>query len=72
VVRLLRTREDAPGALVQLADRRYALTGATVAVGPAPRLRRHLRRSPRRCPAHGLWLAELDRTLDAETAGEQR
>jgi hypothetical protein len=69
VVSLLRMREDAPGALVQLANRRYALIGAIVAAGPAPRLRRHLRPRPRRRPAHELWLAELDRTLDAETAG---
>jgi cell volume regulation protein A len=44
VVRQLRTRRDVPGALVQLADGRYAISGPVVAVGPARLLQRHIRR----------------------------
>ena len=36
VVDQLRTRRDRPGALVALADGRYAFTGPVVAVGPTP------------------------------------
>lgn len=72
VVSLLRTRSDAPGALVRLADRRYALTGPTVAVGPPSQLRRYLHRRPPRSVGHAVWLAELVRTLDAEAAEDGR
>lgn len=37
-------RRDGSGALVRLADRRFALTGSTMAMGPARKLRRYLRR----------------------------
>ena len=45
VVRQLRTRRDVPGALVLLADGRYAICGPIVAVGPPGLLQRHIRRS---------------------------
>jgi potassium/hydrogen antiporter len=44
VVRQLRTRRDVPGALVLLADGRYAVCGPIVAVGPPGLLQRHIRR----------------------------
>lgn len=44
VTRRLCRRPDEPGALVGLADRRYALTGALIAVGAANQLQRFLRR----------------------------
>jgi potassium/hydrogen antiporter len=40
----LAVRRDAPGALVRLADRRYALTGRMLAVGPPRALDRYIRR----------------------------
>jgi potassium/hydrogen antiporter len=72
VVRLLRTRTDPPGALVRLADGRYALTGPTVAVGHAAQLRRYLRSRRARSPADKLWLAELERSLDAEADSDRQ
>jgi cell volume regulation protein A len=44
VIRHLRTRHDVPGALVLLADGRYAITGPLLAVGPPRLLERHIRR----------------------------
>jgi potassium/hydrogen antiporter len=44
VVQHLRTRRDVPGALVLLADGRYAITGPLLAVGPPRLLERHIRR----------------------------
>jgi cell volume regulation protein A len=44
VVDQLRTRRDAPGALVALADGRYAFTGPVVAVGPSQPLQELARR----------------------------
>jgi cell volume regulation protein A len=44
VVHHLRTRRDVPGALVLLADGRYAITGPLLAVGPPRLLERHIRR----------------------------
>jgi len=44
VVERLRTRNDRRGALVRLEDGRYAVTGATLAVGPAEMLLRYARR----------------------------
>jgi len=44
VTRRLIVRSDAREALVALADGRFALTGRTLAVGPAAPLTRHLRR----------------------------
>jgi cell volume regulation protein A len=44
VIQHLRTRRDMPGALVLLADGRYAITGPLLAVGPPRLLERHIRR----------------------------
>jgi potassium/hydrogen antiporter len=44
VIEHLRTRRDVPGALVLLADGRYAITGPLLAVGPPRLLERHIRR----------------------------
>jgi cell volume regulation protein A len=44
VVLQMRTRRDTPGALVLLADGRYAITGPLVAIGPPGLLQRHIRR----------------------------
>jgi potassium/hydrogen antiporter len=44
VIQHLRTRHDVPGALVLLADGRYAITGPLLAVGPPRLLERHIRR----------------------------
>lgn len=44
VVERLRARHDVPGALVVLADGRFAVTGPTVAVGGADQLQRYARR----------------------------
>jgi potassium/hydrogen antiporter len=44
VVHHLRTRRDVPGALVLLADGRYAVSGPLIAVGPPRLLQRHIRR----------------------------
>jgi cell volume regulation protein A len=44
VVERLRTRRDLPGALVVLADGRYAITGPVVAAGGARALEQHARR----------------------------
>jgi cell volume regulation protein A len=52
VVEHLRTRRDVPGALVLLADGRYAITGPLLAVGPPRLLQRHVRQR--------LYLAESD------------
>lgn len=58
VVKRLISRPARGVALVRLADRRYALTGPTVAVGLPRQLERFLRRS-----SHGSfddrWLAEI-------------
>jgi cell volume regulation protein A len=44
VVEQLRTRRDEPGALVALADGRYAVCGPLLAVGPASELQAFARR----------------------------
>ena len=66
VRRRLAVRDSADGALVQLADRRFAITGATVVVGPAWQLRLYLRRRARRTtsPAERTWLQEVAAGLD--------
>lgn len=60
VHRLLR-RPDAPGALVVLADRRYALTGPVLIVGSARQLAGYLRRRGVRhpSPAQDAWLLRV-------------
>lgn len=65
VTEQLGTRRDAPGALVRLADHRYALTGSVLAVGSRRQLDRYLRRRAR--VADGAdWCAEARRLLDTE------
>lgn len=44
VADIIRVRADVAGALVQLADRRYAMTGAILAVGSRTDLRRYANR----------------------------
>jgi cell volume regulation protein A len=44
VIEQLRTRHDQPGALVALEDGRYAITGATVAIGSAQQIQGYGRR----------------------------
>ena len=65
VTEWLGTRGDAPGALVRLADQRYALTGPILAVGSRHQLERYLRRRVRRVDARD-WYAKVQRLLDAE------
>jgi potassium/hydrogen antiporter len=61
VVDQLRTRRDEPGALVLLADGRYAITGPLIAIGPPQQLqdvvRRRLARSS--SPAERAWWREV-------------
>lgn len=59
-------------ALVELGDRRFALTGATVAMGPAGKLARHLRRraAASTSRAQAQWLDDSAELL--ETARDHR
>ena len=61
MIEQLRTRRDEPGALVALADGRYAVAGPLLAVGPAPELqafaRRRLAGTPG--PAERAWWQEV-------------
>jgi len=61
VVDQLRTRRDKPGALVALADGRYAFTGPVVAVGPSQPLQDLARRRLQRAPddAERAWWREV-------------
>ena len=61
VVEQLRTRRDAPGALVALADGRYAYTGRVMAVGSAQQVQDAARRRLRSCEtdADGAWYREV-------------
>jgi cell volume regulation protein A len=67
VVERLRMRRDRRGALVRLEDGRYAVTGATLAVGPAELLLRYARQRLRRSPAGGEagWWGEVAAALAA-------
>lgn len=65
VAEQLGTRRDAPGALVRLADQRYALTGAVLAVGSRRQLDRYIRRRAQKAGS-AEWYAEARRLLDAE------
>jgi cell volume regulation protein A len=65
VTERLGTRSDAPGALVRLADHRYALTGTVLAVGSRRQLDRYLRRRARLTDGAD-WYGEARRLLDAE------
>lgn len=57
----LRTRRDRPGAVLTLADGRYAITGPSLAVGSASQLQRYARRSLRyaRSDAEQAWWQEV-------------
>jgi cell volume regulation protein A len=61
VVEQLRTRRDVPGALVVLADGRYAVTGPVLASGGARSLEAHARRRLLRAPDEGerTWWQEV-------------
>jgi potassium/hydrogen antiporter len=61
VVDRLRTRRDEPGALVALADGRFAVTGRLVAIGPAGDLQGVARRRLSRAstPAERAWWQEV-------------
>ena len=61
VVEQLRTRRDEPGALVALADGRYACTGRLLAVGPAGELQSVARRRLARATSPGdrAWWQEV-------------
>ncbi len=63
VVHQLRTRRDVPGALVLLADGRYAVCGPLIAVGPPRLLQRHIRRE-----LHGA-VSDTERAWWQEVAG---
>jgi hypothetical protein len=67
VDRLLAKRPDAPGALVALADRRYALTGPIAAIGRHRMLRTYVRGRARTKSdrAYRAWLAEVSQVLEA-------
>jgi cell volume regulation protein A len=67
VVERLRTRRDRRGALVRLEDGRYAVTGATLAVGTAEILRRYARQRLTRAAAGGEagWWGEVAAALEA-------
>ncbi|MDO8187968.1 hypothetical protein Q5424_11490 [Conexibacter sp. JD483] len=74
VARLVLRRTDAPGALVALADRRYALTGPLIAVGPPRQMRRFLRRRTalaRERPEQ-IWLHAASLCLDADLRDQER
>lgn len=69
VARELLRREGGGGALVALADGRFALTGATFAVGSARALMRHARRQSRCAPeSDRAWLL----TVTEELRGRSR
>jgi potassium/hydrogen antiporter len=61
VVEQLRTRRDEPGALVALADGRYAVTGQLLAIGPAAELQAVARRRLARADSAGerAWWQEV-------------
>jgi cell volume regulation protein A len=60
VVERLRTRRDAPGALVALADGRYAYTGRVMAVGSAQQVQDAARRRLRTADeADAAWYREV-------------
>jgi cell volume regulation protein A len=65
VTEQLGTRRDAPGALVRLADHRYALTGTVLAVGSRRQLDRYLRRRAHDAD-RAAWYAEARQLLDVD------
>ena len=67
VDRLLAKRPDAPGALVALQDRRYALTGQIAAIGRHRVLRVYVRGRARTKTdrSYRAWLAEVSSLLES-------
>jgi hypothetical protein len=67
VDRLLAKRPDAPGALVALTDRRFALTGQLAAIGRHRVLRTYIRSRARTKTdrAYRAWLAEVSQLLES-------
>jgi hypothetical protein len=67
VDRLLAKRPDAPGALVALKDRRFALTGPIAAIGRHRVLRAYVRGRARTKTdsAYRAWLAEVSDVLES-------
>jgi cell volume regulation protein A len=61
VIEQLRTRRDEPGALVELEDGRYAVSGPLLAVGPSGELQAFARRrlSSATAPAERAWWREV-------------
>jgi potassium/hydrogen antiporter len=69
VVAHLRTRRDVPGALVLLADGRYAITGPLLAVGPPRLLQRHVRQQLHRAESdqEQAWWQEVAGALTSSS-----
>ena len=67
VDRLLAKRPDAPGALVALTDRRFALTGPIAAIGRHRVLRTYVRGRARTKTdsAYRAWLAQVSDVLES-------
>ena len=67
VDRVLAKRPDAPGALVALKDRRFALTGQIAAIGRHRMLRTYVRGRARTKTDHAYraWLAEVSDVLES-------
>ena len=65
VVEQLRTRRDVPGALVALADGRFAYTGPTIGVGAAGQLQDAARRRLRHASTDSerAWWREVSGAL---------
>lgn len=70
VERELSSRADAPGAVVALSDRRYAITGSVVAAGTRNDLSRYIRRRQATAPgAEAAWLSRAGRALATSRRG---
>jgi cell volume regulation protein A len=69
VVAHLRTRRDVPGALVLLADGRYAITGPLLAIGPPRLLQRHVRQQLHRAESdqERAWWQEVAGALTSSS-----
>jgi potassium/hydrogen antiporter len=69
VVAHLRTRRDVPGALVLLADGRYAITGPLLAVGPPRLLQRYVRQQLHRAESdqEQAWWQEVAGALTSSS-----
>lgn len=74
VARRLCRRHDAPGAFVTLVDRRYALTGPLIAVGPALEMQRFLRRRARNSALDPdrAWLDRAHQALISDIVDRRR